>query len=98
VSEPVQQGEFSRAIGMLSVQVESGNATTRDVLVETKKTNGRVYAVERAVAELMIRLVVLEQNAPLTKRDLWVAVGTLGGALAFVKWFPVLVSLGRVAP
>ena len=100
--EPVHLGEFNRAIDRLSQQVDEGNQTNREILVEAEKTNGRVYAVERLTAELTLKLATLEkrvdETAPLTKRDLWVAMGTLGAAAAAVKWMPVLFALGQGAP
>ncbi len=98
MSEPVMSGEFERAIERLSREVLDGNAVTKDVLVEAKRTNGRVYALEQVTAVLAIRLATIEQNTPLTRRDLWVVTGTLGAAMAIVKWLPVLLTAGQVAP
>ena len=98
MSEPVHLGEFNRAIERLSREVVTGNETARDILIEAKRTNGRVYALERTASELAIRLSSLEGNAPLTKRDLWTVTGTLGAALALVKWLPALLTAGQVAP
>ena len=96
--EPVHLGEFNRAIDRLSEQVDDGNQTARDILVEAKKTNGRVTALETLTSGLSIRMAAMEQNAPLTKRDLWVAMGTIGALGAAVKWLPALFAIGTVAP
>lgn len=93
--QPVHIGEFNRAIDSLSDKVEEGNETAKNILAEAKKTNGRVTTLEILGAGLALRMAAIENNPPLTKRDLWVAMGTLGGAAGLVKWLPALLKLGQ---
>ena len=37
-------------------------------------------------------------DTPITRRDLWVAVGAIGFVLAAIKWLPALFAAGKVAP
>lgn len=114
MSESVQVGEFTRAIEALSKQIADVQATSRATLDEARKTNGRVNGLERVSAEHGVKLKNLErevfdedgaegkvaagENTPITRRDLWVAVGAIGFVLAAVKWLPALFAAGQVAP
>lgn len=98
MNEPVLLGEFNRAVDRLSREIVDGNETTREVLAEAKRTNGRVYSLERTASELAIRLALLEKDSPLTKRDLWMVSGTLGAGMAVVKWLPALIKIGGLEP
>ncbi|WP_291988354.1 hypothetical protein [Luteitalea sp.] len=113
MSETVQVGEFTRAIEALSKQIADVQATSRETLTEARKTNGRVNGLERVTAEHGVKLKNLErevfhedvdekaskdEDTPITRRDLWVAVGAIGFVLAAVKWLPALVAAGKVAP
>lgn len=93
--------EFNRAIKHLSDKVEEGNDTTKEVLVEAKKTNGRVYALERGHDVLSMKLSLLQErfddSDPLTKRDLYVGLGVLAAAGGLVTWLPKLLA-AAVAP
>lgn len=97
MNAPVQQVEFNAAIARLSQQVIEGNETAHEILVEAKRTNGRVYALERSTSETQIRLQSLtdrvDKSDPLTKRDLYVGLGVLSAAAAAVNWLPRLLAM-----
>lgn len=101
MSEPVQVREFNDAIRRLSDQVVEGNETAKDILIEAKRTNGRVYALERGHDVLGANLAALKQRVdesdPLTKRDLYVGLGVLAAAGGLVTWLPKLLA-AAVAP
>jgi len=101
MSEPVQVREFNDAIRRLSDQVVEGNETAKDILVEAKRTNGRVYALERGHDVLGTKLADLKQRIdesdPLTKRDLYVGLGVLSVAgsvvAAILTWLPKFITV-----
>lgn len=62
MSELVTIGEFTRAIQALSGQLSDLQTTTKEVLGEAKKTNGRVSNAERALAEHVVQIKNLERE------------------------------------
>jgi hypothetical protein len=81
--------------------------TGKAILVETRKTNGRVIELERQHAQHDVKLRNLEREVfrgarksvgVVTMRDVYLVLGTLGVTGAAVKWVPALLAIGRMAP
>lgn len=93
-----EHAEFAQAFEALSRQITRVEITAQATLVQATKTNGRVDALEQLTNRHGVRLDTLPPTAgdsvPLTRRDLWVAVGTLSAAAAAVTWLPKLITLG----
>lgn len=106
--EPVQKAEFNSAMRHLSDKVIEGNNITKDVLVEQKKTNGRVIALEYKTLrhEELIQALCHPTSPPLTRHDLWLVTWVVSGTasavvgivIALVKWLPAMLAAGHLAP
>lgn len=91
--------DFAQAFAALSQQIARVEVTAQATLVQATKTNGRVDALESLTKTHGVRLAALPDTSgdstPLTRRDLWVATGTLAALGALINWWPNLAAAVR---